>query len=84
MKNFSQQIHVCAMLLLLLLLSTPCSIQAQGTFTGDRVPMLRVYAQDQLLNIAAGKIFEGGILAGGFDIEGLDHFLGMPGNLLKI
>ena len=59
--------QACGLLLFAGLLSIACGLQAQETFTGDRVPVLKVYEQDQLLNIALplGGIGTGTVSLGG-------------------
>ena len=67
MNYFSRLFRLSCLLLFALLLSFPCSLQAQETFTGDRVPILKVYDQDHLLNIALplGGIGTGTVSLGG-------------------
>ena len=67
MNYFSRLCQLSCLLLFALLLSFPCSLQAQETFTGDRIPILKVYDQDHLLNIALplGGIGTGTVSLGG-------------------
>ena len=67
MKHTTQVRHVSTLLLGVLFMTTPCSIDAQSSFTGDRVLFLRNYEQDHLLNIALplGGIGTGTVSLGG-------------------
>ena len=67
MNTFSRLCQLSCLLLFALLLSFSCKLQAQETFTGDRVPILKVYDQDHLLNIGLplGGIGTGTVSLGG-------------------